>query len=448
MAPWTLREILEATAADATSLATETELVCARVCTDTRDIQAGDLFIPLVGEKFDGHDYVEQALSGGAALALWSRAGDAPAGTLRVGDTLDAYQALASYHYRQRLKLPVVAVTGSTGKTTTKDLTAALLAPLGPIYKTPGNFNNDIGVARCLLELDQHHRAAVLELAMRGSGQIRRLARLIHPQVGLITNIGVSHIELLGSREAIADAKSELLEYVVGASFLPLEDEYFSRLRAQARGRVIAYSAQPGRGDLSPADLENRGLEGWRLTVDGHRLELPLPGPHMLHDFMAALGAARELGVPLETVNASLASLKMSAMRLEVTRTSHGRTLLNDAYNAAPDSMRGALEVLGYALGRKVAVLGDMLELGPVEEQSHRELGQDVAGRGVDLLVAVGPRSQEMARAAREAGLTEVYWAEDAERARPLVEQHVREGDTVLLKASRGIGLDRLASSL
>ncbi len=422
--------------------------MCARVCTDTRDIQPGDLFVPLVGEKFDGHDYVEQALSGGAALALWSRPGDAPAGTLRVGDTLDAYQALASYHYRQRLKLPVVAVTGSTGKTTTKDLTAALLAPLGTVYKTPGNFNNDIGVARCLLELEPGHKAAVLELAMRGSGQIRRLARLIHPQVGLITNIGVSHIELLGSREAIADAKAELLEYVEGASFLPFEDEYFSRLRSRARGRVIAYSAQPGQGDLSPADLENRGLEGWRLTIDGHRLDLPLPGPHMLHDFMAALGAARELGVPLETVNASLASLKMSAMRLEVTRTSHGRTLLNDAYNAAPDSMRGALEVLGYALGRKVAVLGDMLELGPVEEESHRALGLDVAVRGVDLLVAVGPRSQEMARAAREAGLAEVYWAEDAERARPLVEQHVRAGDTVLLKASRGIGLDRLASSL
>lgn len=445
MAPWTLREILEATGA-ANSI--DTELVCARLCTDTRDIQAGDLFIPLVGERFDGHDYVAQALSGGAVLALWSRPGEAPAGTLRVSDTLDAYQALASYHYRHRLRLPVVAVTGSTGKTTTKDLTAALLAPLGPIYKTPGNFNNDVGVARCLLELEPHHKAAVLELAMRGPGQIRRLARLIHPQVGMITNIGVSHIELLGSREAIADAKAELLEYVTGVSFLPFEDEYFSRLRAHARGRVVAFSGQPGHGDLAPTELENRGLEGWRLTVEGHRLELPLPGPHMLSDFMAALGAARELGVPLETVNHSLADLKMSAMRLEVTQTSHGRTLLNDAYNAAPDSMRGALEVLSYALGRKVAVLGDMLELGPVEVESHRLLGRDVAGKGVDLLVAVGPRSQEMARAAREAGLTEVYWAEDAERARPLVEQHVRPGDTVLLKASRGIGLDRLASSL
>lgn len=426
------------------------------VFTDTRDIAPGALFVPLRGDRFDGHDFAGQALRGGAGACLWAR-DECPAGVpaerlIRVDDGLRAYQALGAAN-RRRLGISVVAVTGSVGKTTTKDLIAALLESRLKVHRTRLNFNNEVGVPRTLLELGPQHEVAVLELAMRGAGQIRELARLLEARVGVITHVGESHLEFLGSREAIADAKAELLEEMPpsGVSVLPAESPYFERLASRARGPVLTFSAR-GPADWSLVHARPRGLEGWDLEVahpgGRSRLRFGLPGRHNLSNLLAALAVVSEFGLTCEEVATAAAFFRPSGLRTEIVHLADGTVLLNDSYNAAPSSMEGALGVLSAAEGRRVAVLGDMLELGEAEVAYHRQVGRAAAESGVELLVAVGERSRALAEAARLAGLPQVFWASDREEGWRRLRAEVRPGDTVLIKASRGIGLDLLAERL
>ena len=450
MRPWTVVEVCEALEVPGTSFLFEGERQFEFVSTDSRAQLGGALFVPLAGERFDGHDYVQSALDHGASACLWSRPEVPPelagAPLVRCSDTLEALQRLGRYHLKHRTRCRVAAVTGSTGKTMTKDLLAALLSTRYRVYKTPGNYNNDIGLPLTLLALESDHDMVVLEMGMRGPGQIRRLARLVEPEVGIITNIGVSHIELLGSREAIADAKGELLECLApqGLAVLPQRSEYLARLKAHAGGRkVVTFSGQGGAGaDFEPADVANLGIEGWLFRMGGVSLRFPLPGPHLLEDFVAAWAGAEFFGIDPERVQTALAEVMVSQSRLEIHRLNDGTTILNDAYNAAPDSMKGALEVLSYAGGRRMAVLGDMLELGPIEEQAHRQVGQWVSQHHIEVLLAVGQRSRLMAEAA--AGVGRVEWVPDTEAARSVLRALWQPGDTLLLKASRGMGLDKL----
>lgn len=454
---WELADILAATGASVPGSGPPASHF-ASISTDSRALEPGDLFVPLVGERFDAHGFVETALGAGAAACLWGRP-EVPCSLPRdrlllVEDTLEAYQQLGSYHLR-RLGIPVVAVTGSTGKTTTKDLIASLLGTRYRVLKTEGNFNNDVGVPLTLLKLTAEHQVAVLELAMRGPGQIRRLARLLEPRVGVITNIGHSHLELLGSREAIAHAKGEMLECVAadGWAVLPAQSEFLGLLSGKSRAPVLTFSAEPGaKADQAPLEAVNRGLRGWEVVVPGHggpvRLSYPLPGRHHLEDLMAALLAARQMGVSPGDAIGVLADFRPTGLRMELVDIGGGITLLNDSYNAAPDSMEGALEVLSYAEGRKVAVLADMLELGAAEAEGHARVGRAAARRRVELLVAVGPRSKATAEAARAGGLTQVFWVSNRDEAQQLLLRELKPGDAVLLKGSRGMGLDQLVPKL
>ena len=430
---WTVGEVFEALGVQDTSSVFGGEHQFECISTDSRMAGPGVLFVPLIGERFDAHDFVADVLARGGA-SLWSRPGEAPSGVLRVPDTLEALQQLGRYHLKKRIRCKVAAITGSTGKTTTKDLLAVLLGTRYSVLKTQGNYNNDVGVPLTLLALEPEHEVAVVEFGMRGPGQIRRLARLVEPDVAVITNIGISHIELLGSQENIARAKAEIYEGVQELACVPKDSPFYEILK-QPRERTFSCR---GDADVYPLRTENLGLDGWKLAISTHpglEIHLPLPGPHHLEDFMAAWSVATVIGLDPEKVNEALKGAQLSQLRLEVHRLGRGITLLNDSYNAAPDSMRGALQVLGYATGRKVAVLGDMLELGPVEEEAHRQVGEWARQAGCELM-AVGPRSRAMGA---------VLWVETVEEAAEALRGMLRPGDTVLLKASRGMGLDRLA---
>lgn len=453
MVEWSLTEVLEATSGQSTSFALQGEHQFEFISTDTRQLQPHSLFVPLKGAQHDGHDHVHSALASGASACLWSREGEMPEGLplIRVQDSLQALQDLGAYHLRKRVGCPVVAITGSTGKTTTKDLVACLLSSRLRVLKTPGNFNNDVGVPLTLLQLERNTQAAVMELGMRGLEQIRRLARLLQPRLGLITNIGVSHIELLGSRENIARAKGELLQELgpEGVAVIPRDSDFFEFLSGLQGGKILSFSGDPNSpAVVKPRQRLQRGLEGWGLEFEpGVMWDFPLPGEHHVEDLAAAWAVAREMGIHPEEAGEALRQVRLSHLRMERQTLGNGLCLLNDAYNAAPDSMRSALKVLDYASGRKLAVLGDMLELGDYEQQAHRELGEWLAALQLDLVVAVGTRSRALAEAARSQGL-EVLWVEHTGQAMQALEGHLRQGDTLLLKASRGVGLDRLVPEL
>ncbi|MEW6277950.1 MAG: UDP-N-acetylmuramoyl-tripeptide--D-alanyl-D-alanine ligase, partial [Candidatus Eremiobacterota bacterium] len=298
------------------------DLTLTGISTDTRTLQPGNLYVPLKGPEFDGHDFVERAFEVGAAASLWGRPDPPSRPLVQVADTLAAYQALGRFH-RRLLAVPVVAVTGSAGKTTTKELCAAVLGSRYRVHKTARNYNNEVGVPRTLLELDSSHQVAVVEMAMRGSGQIRELARLADPRVGLITSVGEAHIELLGSREAIADAKGELLEELPpgATAVLPAECPHFDRLKARTGCQVLSFAVDAP-ADVRCLERTSRGVFGWEVAVDclGRRatLEFPAPGRHNLSNLLGVLAVAALFGIPPEEAATAVADFRGAELRMQV----------------------------------------------------------------------------------------------------------------------------------
>ncbi len=318
------------------------------VSTDTRSLQPGALFVALKGERFDAHDFVPEALERGAGAALVSREIESPGPLLLVPDSLAAFGALAAAH-RAMLGARVVAITGSTGKTTTKEMIAAVLSQDRKTGKTPGNYNNEIGVPLALLELDSSYGAAVVELAMRGRGQIGYLARMARPEVGVVTNIGLSHLELLGSREAIAEAKAELLSGLPssGTAVLNADDEFFSFLKERSPARVISFGYGP-EADVRAVQVTVREDGGPEFALTGGhgevRVSLRAPGRHHALNAAATAAAAFSLGVKPERVASGLEAFEGAEMRSRIAQAPGGYVVIDDCYNAAPDSMRVALE--------------------------------------------------------------------------------------------------------
>ncbi len=424
------------------------------VATDTRTMERGALFVALKGERFDGHDFVAEAFRGGAAAALVSREVSVPGPQLVVPDTLEALGALAASH-RRSVPAQVIAITGSTGKTTVKEMAAAILSEGWRTARTPGNYNNEIGVPLALLELTAEHRAAVVEMAMRGQGQIAYLAGMAGAGIGVVTNIGVSHLEMLGSRDAIAEAKSELLEALPsdGAAVLNADDEFFDFLRARSGARVISF------GQREDADVraDRVGMAGKGRTVFRLRgwwgeqeLSLAAAGRHQAVNAAAAAAATMAAGGRKEWISSGLASFEGAEMRSQVAEAAGGFTVIDDSYNAAPDSMRVALELLAdLPGGRKWAVLGDMKELGPLAVEWHREVGELAASVGVTGLITVGELGHYVAAAARvHLPSSAVVEAEDNAEAVALVRERVSPGDVVLVKGSRAMEMDEIARSL
>ena len=423
-----------------------------RVCTDSRKLAPGDLFIALKGENFDGHGFVARATAGGAVAAVVETAwtGEVPAGfaLIRVADTLKALQYIAT-RYRASLPLRVVALTGSSGKTSTKDFVAAVLAERFRIVKTEGNLNNHIGLPLTMLSASATDEVGVFEIGMNHPGEIAPLSAMAAPEAGIVTNIGMAHIEFMGSREAIAREKGMLAEVLPASGFLVLNagDEFSASIASRSAARTITTGID--KGDLSATLLET-GLEGSRFRVQAGTEEaevtLPVPGIHMIENALLALAAGRGFGIPLAVGAQGLAQCRLTKGRLE-QKTLAGIHFLDDTYNANPESMRAALRTLAVlpVSGARIAVLGRMGELGVESERGHRSVGEEAAGAGIDWLIAVGGEGAGfIADAARHAGLKQVDIVPDPEVAAALLAGRAHPGDLVLVKGSRSARMERV----
>jgi UDP-N-acetylmuramoyl-tripeptide--D-alanyl-D-alanine ligase len=415
-----------------------------RICTDSRSLQPGDFFVPLVGESFDGHRFLAQlpALGAQAAVVGQSWSTPVPSDLLhwRVDDTLLAYQQLALLH-RRALEQPVVAVTGSAGKTTTRELIRAALAPLGPVHCSEGNNNNDIGVPLTVLSADTHHRALVIEMGMRGPGEIERLSRCTEPDVAVITNIGTAHIGRLGSREAIAAAKCEITAALKadGVVVIPAGDALLETALSKVwSGRVLRVRL----ADDAPVAADCIGaVDAGQLEVGGHRLPLPLEGRHNARNCLLALAVADQLGVSSASLNTMEVSVPGGRNRRLVQG---GLTLLDETYNASPEAVMAALALLSSQPGRRFAVLGTMLELGAESLQLHCAVATQAAALKLDGLVVVDGGEEGRAMANAAAALPRIAVVSSPEDAAEPLSKWLRAGDVVLLKASRGVALEKL----
>ena len=420
------------------------DMALGRICTDSRSLQAGDFFVPLVGESFDGHRFLAQlpALGAQAAVVGQSWSDPVPSDLLhwRVDDTLQAYQQLALLH-RRALGQPVVAVTGSAGKTTTRELIRAALAPLGPVHCSEGNNNNDIGVPLTVLSADTHHRALVIEMGMRGPGEIERLSRCTEPDVAVITNIGTAHIGRLGSREAIAAAKCEITAALKadGVVVIPAGDALLETALSKVwSGRVLRVRL----ADDAPVAADCIGaVDAGQLEVGGHRLPLPLEGRHNARNCLLALAVADQLGVSSASLNAMEVSVPGGRNRRLVQG---GLTLLDETYNASPEAVMAALALLSSQPGRRFAVLGTMLELGAESLQLHCAVATQAAALKLDGLVVVDGGEEGRAMANAAAALPRIAVVSSPEDAAEPLSKWLRAGDVVLLKASRGVALEKL----
>ncbi len=426
------------------------------VVIDGREAAAGSLFAAFVGEQVDGHDHVDQAAAAGAVAVLGSR--PTPLPTVVVEDVRSALQLLASYvvgRVRAEGDLTVVALTGSQGKTSTKDLLAAVLGGAAATIATRGSFNNELGMPLTALRVEPGTRFLVLEMGARGRGHIAELCALVRPDVSVVLNVGQAHLGEFGSREAIAEAKGELVEALAadGTAVLNAGDERVAAMAARTSARVVSFGDVPG-ADVRVEDLvlDRLGRPTFRLvTADASaEVTLRLVGAHQALNAAAAAAAALAAGLDLADVATSLSQVEtLSQWRMELRELDRGVVVLNDSYNANPDSVVAALEALvsiaaDDASTRTIAVLGEMRELGDAHEAEHRGVGARAAELGVDRVVVVG----EAARGIHEgAGERSVLLADNAAAVAWLAE-HVAEGDVVLIKASRGARLDEVAATL
>ena len=437
------------------------------LCIDSRQVSSGCVFVALLGENADGHEFAREALQAGARALLVSRSPEGLADILqraaasdaaieRVADTVVAVQQLAAYH-RSRLHCEVIGITGSTGKTSTKDFVDAVLSTSMTVVSTQGNQNNELGVPLTLLRADARTEAIVVEMGMRGLGQIAKLCKIARPTLGLLTNVGTSHIELLGTQDAVAEAKAELVRALpeTGAAFLNGDDAYSDSIATMTQAPVTLYGLSERcavRACDIELDAESRASFELRLDHDAVRVALAVPGRHNVYNALAAAALGAHLGVPSEAIATGLESAHLSAMRMEVFTSASGVTIVNDAYNANPVSMRAAVETLAAMEtdGRRIAVLGDMAELGSLTELAHFRIGEAVARLGVDELVAVGPRAARIAEGARAAGLAadHVHGCVAAPEAGEVLDDLIEPGDVVLVKASRVMGLETVVEGM
>ena len=421
---------------------------------DSRLIDGGECFFALRDQR-DGHDFVGDALARGARAAVVER--DVPglpegAVLVQVASALGALRAVADA-VRDDHPIPAVAITGSVGKTTTKEATAATLGARYRVLRTRASYNNEIGVPLTFLRQEPTHEVAVIELGFYVPGEIADLSRLVRQRVGIVTTIPEIpvHFARTPSVEAIVSGKAELVEALPadGVALLNADDPRVRGMRSRTRARVILYG-ESADAEIRATDVHDLGLEGIRFTVNvaGERAEahLPLPGRHLLTTALAAIGAAVVLDVPLDEAAVGLATLERPAHRMSVRRGAD-LVVIDDSYNASPAAVHAALAVLRGVRGRRIAVLGDMLELGSLSVGAHEAVGADVA-TSADLLVAVGELAATIAAAAERGGLRDVQRAADGGEALVRLRQLLRPGDTVLVKGSRALALDKLADAL
>lgn len=415
------------------------------ITTDSRTVQSGHLFVALRGDRFDGHAFVETALAQGAAAAVVSNSSDAYAKlpTLWVPDTLDAYQRLGRW-WRDRFPHPLVAITGSVGKTTTKELIAAVLRTQGPVLKTQANFNNQIGVPQTLLELEpEYHRFAVVEMGMRAAGEIALLSQIARPDIAVITNVGTAHIGRLGSEAAIAQAKCELLAEMHngGTAVLNVDNDRLMATAAKVwQGTTITYGLEGG-------DVQGHLVNAHTLHVEGMTFDLPLPGRHNAQNFLAALAVARAVGIDWASLQTGL-QVELPAGRAQRHRLPNDVVILDETYNAGLESMVAALQLLADLPGtRRIAVLGTMKELGERSPDFHRQVGVAVRELGIDHLLVLADPAEAAALLQGATPLPAVAFADPASLVTQLLNL-IQPGDRLLFKASRAVALDRVVAEV
>lgn len=449
----TLREVAEATGGYL--IRNGASLTVDGISTDSRTLQPGELFVPLRGDRYDGHEFLGQAASHGAVACLSEEViGGLTIPVIHVKDTLRALGDLAS-RVRQTLAGPLVAITGSSGKTTCKEMLSAILARTAPGLKSLGNFNNLVGVPLSLFQLRSEHRWAVIEMGMSARGEIARLTEIAAPQIGIITNVGAAHLETLGGISGVAKAKGELFIHLPpgGVAIINADDAEVCQLPVANSVSRVSFGLAVDADVRAEAVEASNGSVRFTLCCDGSRqvVSLPIPGRHNVANALAAVAAARVLSVPLDEIVAGLESFRPCPGRMELIELPDDIVLLDDTYNANPLSMRAALDAL-HDLGRpgqRIAVLGDMLELGVSARELHEEIGQVAAGQ-VDRLLTCGPQAMAIAAGARAAGFDPqrvASFASHAELVRELATL-IRPGDRVLVKGSRGMRMEQVISLL
>ncbi|HIU63554.1 MAG TPA: UDP-N-acetylmuramoyl-tripeptide--D-alanyl-D-alanine ligase [Candidatus Avacidaminococcus intestinavium] len=424
------------------------------VITDSRDVPAGSLFVALKGEKFDGHDYCQQAVEKGAAAVLTEREiGNLPSTVLQfvVADTLTAYQEIAKCYRRKFTKLRVVAITGSNGKTSTKDMIAACLSTCYNVVKTEGNYNNEIGVPKTLLSIDATTDIVVVEMGMRGLGQIKRLCMIAEPDIAVLTNVGETHMELLGSLENIALAKSEILAGLdkKQTAILNWDDYYIKQMTTKAQ--IISY------GFVKDAVVRANeySSSGFGTTFAYQSLNqaqpvlvyIPYLGKHNVYNALAAIATAEVFAIPKETIIDALKAVSLTAKRQEI-RSCGNNIIINDAYNASPASMKAAIETLAELKRsakekKSIAVLADMLELGALAKNAHLQVAQELIVNDIDCVIAYGEETKVMVEYLVKAGRVAIHCANAVEAA-GVLKEHLTSNGVILFKGSNSMAVDKV----
>ncbi len=417
---------------------------------DSRSVKGGELFFAVKGERLDGHDYVDSALKNGAVAAVVRkdqlyRFTDTSR-LLAVEDTLTALQTLATAVRRVWGK-PLIGITGSAGKTTTKEAIAHVLATRLKVLKSEGNFNNHFGLPLMLLKLEPEHDLAVIEMGMSHAGEIRALAKIAQPEIGVVTNVAPVHLEFFDSLAGIARAKYELIESLPpsGTAVLNADDEYVSQFGRDFKGKVITYGTRPT-ADVRAENVQSKGVEGSEFAVvspcGSAHVRLPLVGDHNVLNALAAVSVACSRGMVLSDAVAALTTLKPADKRGQVLQLGN-ITVINDCYNSNPKALNAMIDALAAMdAKRRIVVAGEMLELGPAGEGMHREAGKHAAEKKVDILIGVRGLAKAMVEGATQAGATAAFMATPDEAGEWLARE-TRDGDVVLLKASRGVKLEK-----
>ncbi|CFX62681.1 UDP-MurNAc-pentapeptide synthetase [Syntrophomonas zehnderi OL-4] len=432
------------------------EVVITGVSTDSRTIMPGELFVALTGERFDGHDFIPDLVNKGVTAVLIDRpdciSSVAPdTAVILVKDTLEALQKLAAV-YRQTFALPVVAVTGSVGKTTTKDMLAACMAQSFNVLKTWGNYNNEIGLPLTLLKLNEKHQAAVIEIGMRNTGEIRHLSSLLQPAYAIITNVEAVHLETMGTLLNIARAKCEVLEFISedGFALLNGDNQLLLTTASDFPCRIYTFGYQP-HNDIQILSVENDGSQikvDLKLFACRESFRLPLPVNQLAGNLAAAAGMAFLMGIDRKEIKAALAGFKTGDKRMNLIPLSSGGVAVDDTYNANPQSMMAALDACREMKQERrfVAVLGDMLELGDLEKEGHMQVGGHAAQMNLDLLITIGDRARYYREGAIKQGMLagKIHHFNHQKEALKWLTENIGPADLVLFKASRGQQFDIL----
>ncbi|MCR5481831.1 MAG: UDP-N-acetylmuramoyl-tripeptide--D-alanyl-D-alanine ligase [Clostridia bacterium] len=448
-------------AAGARLLCGRKEKLIGNICTDSREAKEGDIFFALIGENRDAHKYAEGALQNGctsfvmsdeaAAAALIEKAPDVD--ILMTQDTTRALQLLAKWYIGTFDGLKVIGVTGSNGKTSTKDMLYYICSEKYKTVCNRGNLNNHIGMPLTILSMDEGTEVAVLEMGMSAFGEIHTLVDIARPQIGLITNIGISHMEYLGSREGILKAKMEITDFFDENCVLIVNggNDLLTPENTKGNYKLISVG-EKGKQDLRISDIDDMGEEGIKFKLE-HNLvmqmfELSVPGVHNASNAALAVAAGLELGITLEEAARGLSKMVLTEKRLSI-RGKNGYKIIDDTYNASPDSMKSALDVLASTKGiRKVAILGDMYELGKDTQKFHMEVGAYAKEKKTDCLITVGELGKFIAQGAVSAGMKDVLSFETKAALAEKLNELVRPGDVILVKASRGLAMEEIVKKI